>query len=185
MTKQGTTISYLSKYEDLVRELSPLIDPTLLKTKLNGECCYSLGIFKGIKLPPTKDIDPISTLDRRRRTKMHFVQNKFNLLIEETEGYSKLIAELAEHLQSNEYKKSLYSYQNHNYTKDFNDIDIGNGYGMVTDEDDDDDDDIKMVNGYSSINDTNTNTNTNSHNHNTTATATKITLMVKTRSIYN
>ena len=146
------------KYEDLVRELLPLIDPTLLKTKLNAECCHSLDIFKGLKLPRTKDIDPISTLDRRRKTKMYYVQNKFNLLIEETEGYSKLVTELAEHLQSNQYKKSLYSYYNHNY------IANGYGHGMEIDEDDD----IKMMNGYSSINtnDTNTNTNTNTNNHN-------------------
>ena len=156
------------KYEQLVSELSELIDSTLLKTKLNAECCYSLKIFTATKFPKTKDIDPISTLDRRRKTKMYYVQNKFNLLIEETEGYSKLITELAEHLQSNQYKQSLYSYQNHNYTKDFDDVDIINGYGMGMDMEMDpkidEDDDIKMVmNGNGNGGNITTN---NAHNNN-------------------
>ena len=137
------------KYANLARCLHPLIDEVLLKTKLNAECCHSLKLFQ-LKLPKTKDIDPISMLVRRRKTKIHFVQNKFNLLIEESEGYSKLITELAEHLQGTQYRQSVYSYQNHNY-------DLGLADYENDGDGDQEDDDIKMTNGYG---------HNDNHNHN-------------------
>ena len=58
-------------------------------------------------MPTNKGDEAMNVLDRRRNTKMHFMQNKFNLLIEESEGYSKLITEIAEHLQQESSKEIL------------------------------------------------------------------------------
>ena len=89
-----------SKHCDLVRSLAPLFEETLFKTKVHSELASTLHLFTKMKLPKAKaDAGAITLQDRRRKTRMYFVQNKFNLLIEETEGFAKLMTEIAEHLQ--------------------------------------------------------------------------------------
>lgn len=101
-TSRSEDTSIGDKYRALFQSLVPLFDDTLLKTKTDSKLAWELKLFatKRLQTPRQKNnVNTITLEERRRKTKNYFVQNKFNLLMEESEGFAKLMTEIAEHLQ--------------------------------------------------------------------------------------
>ena len=62
---------------------------------LNSETLTTLKFDLINELPkPKKNLNALDSAVVKSRTFQRYVQNKFNLLIEETEGYAKIITEL-------------------------------------------------------------------------------------------
>lgn len=94
-----TSNALITRYSNLITiHLLPIMDEDLFRLNLCPQMCIKLNLFTNVKLPKSKNnTSAISILEIRRKTSMCYVQKKFNLMIEESEGYSKIVSYLAEY----------------------------------------------------------------------------------------